>query len=199
MKWVLWVLLCWGVPVLAQDRPQIEIEAHGVIARIEPPPWSTAANIEQTSDVFRQEGKGAAGDDLISYLTLPKGDAPQDWTRIYGVLAEHPVTGEFESYVAGEMRIFAQACTESAPYFQRRLSDEARLMILFCAERIDRPGTGEVAIFKMERAEETLVKVYQHFRVPAFDLGNAERRPPVARDILRAGVVRVGRLSLTPR
>lgn len=195
VKWALMSCL-WAGAVAAQNAGQIEIKAQGVVVRFEPPPWSTSATLNETSDVFRQEGKGAAGDDLISWLALPKGDAPEAWTRIYGVLAEHPVTGEFESYVAGEGRVFAQTCTASAPFFDRRLSDQARLMILYCAERVDHPGKGEVAIFKMERMGDVLVKVYQHFRVPAFDLNDVERRPPVALDVLRAGMVRVGRMSL---
>lgn len=188
-----------ALPALAQDDTQITLDAHQVIVRFEPPPWSTRENLAQTSDVFRKEGEGEAGGAMVSFLALPKGDVPKDWTRIYGVLAEHPVTGDFESYVAGEERLFARKCTQAAPIFERKLDDETRLMIISCAALEDRPAQGEVAIFKMTRLEQTMVRAYQHFRVPAFDLADVERRPPVALDVLRAALVRVGRLSLDPK
>lgn len=182
----------------AQDRPQIEVPVHSVIARFDPPPWSTTDDLEDTSEIFRHEGEGTAGAELIGFLTLPKGQSAENWKMVYAMVAESPVSGDFADYVLGEKRLLARKCTDVATFFERNLSPQARLLILHCAAIRDAPDTGEVSVFKMAREAETMVKLSQTFRVPAFVLDDVELKPPVAIDVLRAALVRVGRLSLTP-
>lgn len=191
---VLWLLA--GGLAGAEEPPQIIMKTLNVISHFPPPPWSTAKDLFDTSEIAQQQGKTPNGTSAHIFEMIPKGESFEDWRNLYAIFAERPLTGDIDSIMNGQINLFARACTSAALAFEKKLSDQARLFVIYCDAYKDRPVLGEVAAFRMELQGDTLVKLYQHVRVPAFSFDTVRDRPPVAVDSLRSMIVRVGNLRL---
>ncbi len=187
-----------GAPVTAQQEVQIEIRIFALLSSFAPPPWSVGADVADTSEIFRKQGKGPDGTDFFVFEMIPKGETFDNWTRFYALTAETGLNGDVQGYMNGQINRYMNACTDLAVALKRKPTASSRVFILYCAAYADRPDTGEVAFFKMEKSGDTLVKLYQHERVPAFDMSGVQDVPPLPFDALRAGLVRVGSLKLSP-
>ncbi len=159
------------------------------------PPWSSGANIDETSETFRQQGPSGAGHEIFIWEAIPKGESFENWSKLYAMSAEYPLNGDLENYAHGQVDRFDNACENLAVQFSRTTPDNIKLFVVYCESYKERPDVGEVAVFNMQLHNETLVKNYIHVRVPKFKLDNLSEFPLSENDLLNM-VLRVSALQI---
>jgi hypothetical protein len=189
------ICLAFVTPSFAQSEPKMLFKTFSVTSSFALPPWSSNEDLTKTSEIFREQGKSGAGHELFIWETTPKGDSFEDWTKLYAITAEYPLTGDLEEYANGQISRFAGACEKSAVQFSRTTPNTVKLFVVYCESYKERPDTGEIAFFNMQLRNKTLVKNYFHIRVPKFTLKDLSEFPLSAEDIANS-VSRVAALRL---
>ncbi|MFK7837069.1 MAG: hypothetical protein AB8B60_12685 [Sulfitobacter sp.] len=198
-KWLFgFMCLCLAGPVLGEEG-QVVMSAQGLTVRFDPPPWSTTRDLHRTSEIHQASGKTENDTSLTMFEVIPAGEDFDAWTQLYAMSAEGPLAGDFDAYVNGQVNVYARACDRAGVFHEAKRSASARSLIVLCDRYIDNPAQGEVGFFHMEMQGDTLVKVYHHIRVPAFDLGQVRAKPPVSIDKMRVAFLRVARTQIEPQ
>ena len=182
-------------PLFAQSEPKMLVKTFSVNSSFALPPWSSNEDLTKTSEIFREQRKNGAGLELFVWETIPKGESFEDWTKLYAITAEYPLTGDLEKYANGQVNRIAGACENSTVQFSRTTPETVKLFVVYCESYKERPDTGEIAFFNMQLRNKTLVKNYFHIRVPKFKIENFSGFPLSAEDIAK-NVSRVAALRL---
>jgi hypothetical protein len=189
------ICLMFVTPSFAQSEPKMLVKTFSVNSSFAPPPWSSNEDLIKTSEISREQGKSGSGHELFIWETIPKGESFEDWTKLYAITAEYPLTGDLEKYANGQVNRITGACEKSAVQFSRTTPETVKLFVVYCESYKERPGTGEIAFFNMQLRNKTLVKNYFHIRVPKFQIENFSEFPLSAEDIANS-VSRVAALRL---
>ncbi|MEM7469883.1 MAG: hypothetical protein AAF340_00915 [Pseudomonadota bacterium] len=186
--------LLFGLPASAQDGPPFVLDALSITSLVVPPPWVAEGSVEAQSEVINQQGRAQNGNDFFRWHSIPKGQTFTDWSHLYSVTAERPLTGDLQLYANGAINNLVEGCEGGAVQFSETEQDTTRLFIVFCPQERARPGTGQVAFYNLTMARDTLVKNVLRLRVPHFSLD--EGLPSESEATLRQGLRRVASMQL---
>lgn len=186
-----------GHPALSEDKPStFTINLFGSMTIYAPPPWVKSGNPLEQIETYRDQGRFDNGIDYFMLEYVPKGDTFEEWSELYAVFAQIPVSGAVEDHRDQQLRIYQDACSSVNWQASNTTPEGVTLFLIYCPSYQDQAKIGEVAVFKMMRMGDLLVKNYYHKRVPAFDMEAIGENPPISKDELYVAISAVGALQL---
>ncbi|MGH1412202.1 MAG: hypothetical protein ACRBB0_01840 [Pelagimonas sp.] len=183
----------------AMAEPKMVVDLFGQTAQFRPPPWVNSRDLDakQAKDfeTARQNGKSANGTNFFLLEFIPKGESFSNWSQLYAITAETPLSGTVEAYLDGQIRTYKKACTKIGvqKLVKKRTNQVA---VILCEAYRHQPSKGEIAVFSYVKTDKTLIKHYHHTRSKAFKLSNRTSIPLSSREVLDIAD-RLGDLKLT--
>lgn len=155
---------------IAQDR--ITAQSSELEVSIEGPAWSDNA------ETSIQDGVGQSGNPVTLLNMVPKGQSFDNWQELFGVMIEEDSDIDLAVYQDQQIGVFKGACELNPSHVYTFKTDpHYTLFIVPCRNYKNSPQTGELAIFFITSVGVHRIKIYQHFRGPAFDPLDATQWP----------------------
>ena len=104
-----------------------------------------------------------------------------------------PLTGRLKPHVDQQIAIYKNACSNHKVQ-NYKSSKNAAIFVIYC-ESYKGASIGEVAFFKVQLTDRTLVKNYYHIRVPRYSLSSG--KVPLSQQQQKEGLAAVSRLTLS--
>lgn len=159
------VVFCWAMlpgAANSQATPVFDAEVSLTI-----PLWADG-NVSNLGETYENLGKNGSGNDFYILEFVPPGESFEDWSELYALSGERPLSGTPEGDAGGQIAVYQRVCEDLLAQMIHKSESRADFLVL-CGNDSTRDGQGEFAVFRMEKIGETLIKIYHHKRGPSFD------------------------------
>ncbi len=144
------------------------------------PNWQLDNDIAGSSEISRRENKSSF---LLEFI--PKGDSFTNWSRLYAVRADRAPSLSIAEAYDNQVGIYSNVCGGTNLKLQKLESDRSHILfVLICADSPRGPaklgygpGIGEIAVFWIGKRENTVIKIFHHWRGNSFDPGDQATWP----------------------
>lgn len=166
-------VLCSISSIAVSDgfAPTVPVKTFDYVSHIGAPPWTTLETMRADVEVFRNKIPNQTGGEYFIVEFIPKGETYESWSQLFALSAETKVDVSVEDLGEGQLSTYANACT-SMDFKIYVLEPEMAVFMVMCGSYKNRPDTGEIALFRIEKHGDTMIKNYYHMRAPAYDPKN---------------------------
>lgn len=147
----------------------LRVETDEVFVLSAKPTWHLEGDLTTSSEIFSDDRITTDGRSFLIREAIPKGESFDDWSELYAITIEHPLTGEIDDYVGGLASRYDDDCNDFSMQQSRTTPPNVRFIMFYCGQEKSNPGRGEVAAFVFQMTGDVLVKNYHHVRVDPFD------------------------------
>lgn len=163
-----------------ENKVKVNLRLFDVLAEFPGPTWITTGKISEETEIYRQQ----SGPQFI-FEFVPKGETFERWTQLYAVFAIHSDRLSDQQFINASIGVFATACGRS----NLTLKPAAQLfkgaiVVIYCHNSPQGPaklgygdGVGEITVMRLQRVENTHIKLYHHWRGTAFDMDDTAGWP----------------------
>ncbi len=175
------------------ESPTFVVDLFDMTATYSAPPWITSETGLDEVEVSRQNGVSPNNTRVFILEYIPRGESFDNWSQLYAIHAETPLSGSVDGYMGGIYSRVQEACDGAFIQSSQTTPENVNISIVYCPNYVGDPTTGEIAYFNLQMRGDVLVRNYYHRRVPAYDL---QENFPVTREELMQDLLMIDALSL---
>ena len=156
----------------------ITANSQNLSVTIEGPSWI------EDAETSIQNGVAGHGNPVSITEFIPPNESFDSWTKLFAVMIEENIPLSLEDYTGQQVGRFLGACDMAAnQVYHFDSADHYSLFIAPCGKYHASPEHGEIAIFFLTRVDDHLIKIYQHFRGPAFSAADLAAWPATQQEL----------------
>lgn len=160
------------IPMAGFAQSRVSAQSTSLDVSIDGPVW-----IEDAQNSL-QSGVGTLGNPVVISEFIPQGQSFDNWQELFAIMIEESPGLTLDQYKGQQIGRFVGVCDlDPSHIYSFETEPHYTVFVVPCGNYKASPQTGEVALFFMATAETHFIKIYQHFRGPAFEPLDASQWP----------------------